>query len=206
MYELIKVRDRVRVPASKFKEDLGKSIVGILQEELEGLIDEDLGVIIMVTEAKKLGPGRVIPGDDAAYYDAEIDLIVFNPLVHEVVEGKITEMTEFGCFAGIGTLEGLVHVSQIMDEYMNYDAKNGYFVGKETKNKIKMEDKILSRIVSVSLKGTIAESKMGLTMRQPFLGKLEWVSKEIKDKKRDGGKPEVKKEFKKNKKEDKGNK
>ena len=66
-----------------------------------------------------------------------------------------------------------------MDEFINYDAKNNYFVGKESKKKIGLDNIVLGRIVTVSLKVSISDSKVGLTMRQPFLGKYEWIEKEI---------------------------
>jgi len=188
MFEVVKVKDTVRIPPEKFGKKMKKALVNLAQEEYEGLLDEDLGVIIAVIDAKKNGEGKVVPGDGAAYYEAEIEMLVFKPKMHEVVEGKVTEITEFGAFVNIGPLEGLIHVSQIMDEYLNYDSKNGQFVGKESKKKLKLEDRLLARIVSISLKGSLSESKLGLTMRQPFLGKSEWIDAEIKAKKKGKGK------------------
>ena len=90
------------------------------------------------------------------------------------MRGTITEVTEFGAFVRIGPIEGLIHVSQLMDDYINYDSKLPGFVGKKTDKKIVVDDNILARIVTISLKGDVSSSKIGLTMRQPFLGKPEW--------------------------------
>jgi len=190
MYEILRIVDKVRVPPEKFKEKLEESILDITREEYEGLIDEDLGIIVLVNNAKKLGAGKIIPGDGAAYYEAELEMIVYKPKIGEVIEGKVSEITEFGAFVELGPMEGLVHVSQIMDEFMNYDAKNNYFIGKKTKRKLSLEDILLARVVVVSLKGSITDSKIGLTMRQPFLGEYDWIEKEIKEGKKE--KKEVK--------------
>ncbi len=181
MFEIVKVRDTVRVPPEKFGKKMEKSLVNLTQEEYEGLIDEDLGIIVSVINAKKSGSGKVVPGDGAAYYETELEFLVFKPRVHELVEAKVSEITEFGAFLGVGPMEGLVHVSQIMDEYLNYDEKNLCFSGKDSKRKLKVDDKALARIVTLSIKGTLSDSKLGLTMRQPFLGKENWVEQEIKD-------------------------
>ena len=52
-------------------------------------------------------------------------------------------------------------------------------VGKETKRELRLEDHVRSRIVTISLNEVSPrESKIGLTMRQPGLGKLEWIAED----------------------------
>ncbi|MEM0359835.1 MAG: DNA-directed RNA polymerase [Candidatus Diapherotrites archaeon] len=187
MFEVVKIKDTVRVPPEKFGKDMPESLVKLTQEEYEGLLDEDLGIVVAVISAVKSGEGKVVLGDGAAYYKTDIELLVFKPEMHELVEGKVSEITEFGAFVGVGPMEGLIHVSQIMDEYLNYDSKAACFTGKESKKKLKVDDRVLARIVSISLKGTLQDSKLGLTMRQPFLGKDAWIEQEIKDTRK--GKP-----------------
>ncbi len=169
------IRDTVRVPPAEFGGDLKKTILGIAQQEYEGLLDEDMGVVICVAGVSSVGEGKVISGDGAAYHDATIDLLLYKPVLHEVVEGVVSEITEFGAFVKIGPIDGLVHVSQIIDDYINYDQKAPCFTSKDGTKKLKLNDIVTARIVSVSLKGSIANSKIGLTMRQEGLGKGEWA-------------------------------
>lgn len=182
MYRLIKVKDKIRIPPNRFGKGLNKSILEIAQEDYEGIIDEDVGLVLMVTNAKKNGDGHIILGDGAAYYEADLEMLTYKPSIHEIVEGHVSETTEFGAFVSIGAIDGLVHVSQIMDEFLDYDPKHGVFIGKSSKKKLTTSDSVIARIVTVSFKNTIADSKMGLTMRQPFLGKWDWVEKEIENK------------------------
>ena len=175
MYQICTVNDTVRIPPNKFSEEINKALLKIVQEQYEGIVDEDLGVVVAVINASKTGEGKVIPGDGAAYYDADLDLLMYKPLIQEVVEGSISEITEFGAFIKTGPLEGLIHVSQIMDDYINHDAKLPGFIGKESNKKLIKNDTVLARIVTVSLRGTIPESKIGLTMRQFGLGREEWL-------------------------------
>jgi DNA-directed RNA polymerase subunit E' len=182
MYVICTVNDTIRVPPNKFSEDTNKTILKTAQEQYEGLVDEELGVVVAVINASKAGDGKVVPGDGAAYFDADLDLLMYKPVIQEVVEGSISEITEFGAFIKTGPLEGLIHVSQIMDDYINHDAKLPGFIGKESGKKLIKNDTVLARIVTVSLKATIPESKIGLTMRQFGLGKDEWLKADEKRK------------------------
>ncbi len=200
MYSLVKVNEKVRVPPKEFGGKLKETILKIVQEEYEGVVDEDLGLVIAVTGVGEVGEGKVVLGDGAAYYQTELELLMYKPLMHEVVEGIVTEITEFGAFVRISPIEGLVHVSQIMDDYINYDAKMPGFIGKKTGKKLTVDDEVVARIVTISLKGNIQNSKIGLTMRQPFLGKESWIKKDEKQLKEGAKKKEAPKE-KKSKKE-----
>lgn len=184
MYDLYKIKDTVRVPPKELGGKLDEIILKMTQEEYEGIVDEDMGVVIAVTEVGNIGEGRVIPGDGAAYYDAEISMLVYKPVIHELAEGIITETTEFGAFVRVGPVEGLIHVSQIMDDYINYDPKLPGFIGKKTKKKLTVNDVVLARVVTISFKDNISNSKLGLTMRQPFLGKEDWLKMDEKEKAR----------------------
>ena len=75
----------------------------------------------------------------------------------------------------IGPIDALLHVSQLMDDYMSYDEKQGVLLGKETKRKLTSGDQIRVRITAVSLGRGGSSGKIGVTARQPFLGKLEWL-------------------------------
>jgi DNA-directed RNA polymerase subunit E' len=174
MYYKTKIMDKVRVPPKKLEAKVKESLLGICQEDYEGRIKDEYGVIIAVTGIGKVGDGHVIPGDGSAYYEAEIEMLTYKPQPQEIVRGTISEVTEFGAFTRIGPIEGLIHVSQIMDDFINYDAKLPGFVGKKTSKKLIIEDNVLARIVTISMRGDTPSSKIGLTMRQPFLGKADW--------------------------------
>jgi len=91
------------------------------------------------------------------------------------------EVAEFGAFVCLGPLDGLLHVSQITDEYISYDEKNARLVGKESGRSLAVGDSVRARIVAVSLnEHEPRESKIGLTMRQTALGKLEWLEEKRK--------------------------
>ncbi|MEM0352943.1 MAG: DNA-directed RNA polymerase [Archaeoglobaceae archaeon] len=187
MYARIKLRDTVRVPPSKIGEDLEKTIEYLLWEQFESRLDKEYGIIIGIESIEEIGEGRIIEGDGAIYFEVTFNAICFKPSLQEVVEGEVVEVVEFGCFVSIGPFDALLHMSQITDDYMVFDEKNKRLVGKETKKVLAEGDFVRARIVSLSLKEREPEkSRIGLTMRQPWLGALKWIEEEINKQRGEG--------------------
>jgi len=67
-----------------------------------------------------------------------------------------------------------------MDDYIVFDGKQGILLGKETQRKLMSGDKVRARITAVSMGKGGPTGKIGITMRQPFLGKLEWIKEDVK--------------------------
>lgn len=198
MYYTIELRDSVRVPPHMFGLDPVKSMKEILDKEYVGRIDQDMGIIVAAIDVKEIGESNILPGDGGAYYDTRFTMLTFRPKLQEIVEGEFKEIAEFGAFVSIGPIDGLVHVSQIMEDFVNHNEKEQKFDGKETKQSLKLNDKVRARIVTISKKSTLLDTKIGLTMRQPGLGAMEWLEQEAK-----GGKKKEGAEEKKEKKEKK---
>src|SRR5512136_2574497 len=197
MYTLVKINDTVRVPPERFGEDLNEAIRDIVQKTFEGTIRRNHGLIVAVDNIVPLGDGIVIHGDGGMYQKVEFEALTFNPLLQEVVDAIVCEIVEFGAFCHIGPLDALIHMSQIMNDYVEVDAENELITGKEKKLTLKTGDIVRARVVAVSLNElSPRESKIGLTMRQPALGSHEWIYatvEEIKNKKQEKNKKKDKK-------------
>lgn len=176
MYYVLSCKDRVRLPAQYFSMKLDDALVQILREKYERRVDKDAGVTLAVWNAKAEGDGVVIPGDNAAYYDVGFDVLAYQPQVNEVIESSVSELVEFGIFTSMGPLEGLVHLSQMANDFLTYNKKIMAFTGRESKKSIRKGDHIFAKISTVSMKGSIPETKIGLTMRPSGLGKEEWIT------------------------------
>lgn len=179
MYRMVTIKTKVRVPPSRFGMDLKKAIKESIGERYEGVLDRRFGVGLAVVNISDIGEGKIIGGDASVHYPVTFDLLAFRPELHEVTKGDVIDNTEFGAFVRIGPMDGLVHVSQLLDDYVNYDEKNSIFTGKESKKTLKEGDPVLARIISLNL-GEGNESKLGLTMRQPGLGALHWIQDDKK--------------------------
>ena len=179
MYYMTTIEGTVRIPPYRFDDPLEDVAIETLNEEYVGQLDKDLGLMVGAFNIVEIGEGVLIMGDGAAYHNVVFNAIFFKPEQQEIVEGEVNDITEFGAFVKIGPMEGLVHVSQVTDDYINYDPKNSALIGNESKKILTEGDKIRARIVTLSLKGkSTKESKIGLTMRQPNLGKFEWIEAE----------------------------
>ncbi len=179
MYRLLKVKDVVRIPPKMFTMDPKEAAKIVLRETYEGIYDREEGVILSIVDVEDIGQGVIVPGDGATYHEVTFTVLVWTPEHHEVVEGEVVDVAPYGAFVRIGPMDGLVHISQLMDDYVVFDEKNRQFIGKETKRILKLGDVVRARIIAVSVKSrVIRENKIGLTMRQPGLGKLEWIEKE----------------------------
>lgn len=176
-FEVI-VTDHVRVEPSKFGMDTDEAVRAQLEESFSGFQDKDIGTVVAVLDVSEVKEGVIIPGDGAAYYESTFKLIVFKPELQELVYGTIEEITNFGAFISMGPIRGMIHISQTMDDFVSF-SDSGVLTGKEGNKNLVQGDKCIARIVAISYKGE--EPKIGLTMRQPGLGKLEWVKAE-KDK------------------------
>jgi len=201
MYYKIRLEDTVRIPPNKFSEDLDSVITDIVQKTFEGTMRRQHGVVVVTDNVEPLGPGIVIHGDGAMYQKVAFDALTFRPELQEVLDGVVCEIVEFGAFCHIGPLDALVHMSQIMNDYVEVDAENELITGKEKKLTLKKGDVVRARVVAVSLNEiSPRESKIGLTMRQPALGSHEWIYAPDAGEKKKEERKEKKKEDKKGKK------
>jgi DNA-directed RNA polymerase subunit E' len=185
MFYLMKVEDHVRVEPKHFGLPTDEAIREQLNESYVDKVSKELGYVLSVLDVEEVDDGIIIPGDGAAFYRSVFKILVWKPELHELVYGTISEITSFGAFMQIGPAQGMIHISQTMEDYVSLN-KTGSLSGKATKRSLNKGDDCVARIVAISYKAD--EPKIGLTMRQPGLGKLEWINEERKKKDSDAKK------------------
>ena len=193
MFYLVEVEDYVRVEPKLFGLPTAEAVEQQLHSTYEDYYDKELGSAVAIVEVLDIGEGVIIPGDGAAYYNSKFKLLVWKPELQELVYGEISEITNFGAFIEMGVMRGMIHISQTMDDFVSFSKTNS-LLGKNSKRGLKSGDSCLARIVAISHKGD--EPKIGLTMRQPGLGKIDWI-KEDKVKKQKEAEKAAKAEEKK---------
>lgn len=73
--------------------------------------------------------------------------------IGEEYEGIISSVTHFGFFVELdNTVDGLVHISTLLDDYYQYDEKRLMLVGEMTGKTYKLSDKVKVRVVSCNKK------------------------------------------------------
>jgi DNA-directed RNA polymerase subunit E' len=160
-------------------QDLAQVMDLLVQESFEGKLSKTYGMTVLTMDVQPEGDGTVIHGDGAIYQRVAFKALTFKPEVQELINGIICEVVDFGAFAHIGPLDALIHMSQVMNDFVSVDVANERLTGKETAKAVGIGDGVRARIVTASLNElSPRESKIGLTMRQPALGKLEWLEEE----------------------------
>ena len=188
MYLLDQRRDVVRIPPERLGIKLETVLPELAQQQFEGKLVDGQNLTVMIRDVTAIGEGHIIHGDGGVYQEVEYRALLFRPEIQEVVEGSVVEIRKFGAFVRFGPLDGLLHVSQIMDDRVNIDEHNQRLVGVETKRDLKVGYKVRGRIVSLSLSEiSPRDSRIGLTMRQPGLGRLEWIVEAHKKAEEKGG-------------------
>lgn len=177
MFYIVEVEDYVRVEPRLFGLKTSDAVAKQLQEIYENYHDKEIGEVIGVITILEVGDGVIIPGDGAAYYKSSFKLLAWKPELQELTYAIVDEVTDFGAFMNLGVMKGMIHISQTMDDYVSFSSSNA-LIGKDSKKVLKKKDACLARVVALSYKAD--QPKVGLTMRQPGLGKLEWIEEEKK--------------------------
>lgn len=182
MFRVLTIEDYVRIPPTRFGEPIERVALEELKNSYEGRIERDVGIYVAIFDVEVSRRGVIIFGDGATYNRVRFKALVFTPLNNEIIEGEVIRTEDFGAFVRIGPVDGLIHRTQMMeDNVVLYDKQSGSFVGEKSKRKLGRGDVIRARIVGVSYVTTSNKDmvRISLTLRQPFLGKLEWIEEEV---------------------------
>lgn len=204
MFYKVKVKDHVRVPPNMFNLTKAEAVLANIKTGYENFVSKELGFVVNVIGVGEIKEGVIVPGDGAGYYESEFELLTFRPELNELVFGKVRDITDFGAFLDLGGAEGMVHISQSMDDFVSF-SKEKVLQGRKTGQFLKVGDKCKARIIAISYRD-LSNPKIGLSMRQEGLGKFEWLEhkeegKAEESKPEEGKKKEGKKERKKEGKE-----
>ncbi len=195
MYLIVEREDVIRIPPHMLTEDIDDALQNLAREKIEGKVysfsrqevrdpAEMKYLIVLLLSLERVGDGIIVPGDGAVYQKVRFKALAFHPELQEVVLGSVVDVLKFGAFLRIGPLDGLLHISQIIDDVIDVDVENKRLVGRESKKFVKAKDKLIAKIVALSINdANPRHSRIGLTMRQPGLGKIEWIEELAKEEK-----------------------
>ncbi len=189
MYNVYTIKDTFALPPTEFDRDIESVAKEVLQRKYEGKIDKDMGLIVAIFNVSSISDGLILPGDPTTHHEAQFEVLAFMPKVEEIVCGEVTELVDFGAFVRIGPMDGLVHVSQIANEFLSFDRKTQSFVSKQKKISLKKGDIVYAKISTVSMKNSVKDSKIALTMKPDGLGKPGWVKSPSRPMQNRHGKP-----------------
>ena len=179
MFYILDVEDHVRVEPRHFGLPTREAIEKQLNEDFINKVSKEFGYVIAVLSVGEIDDGVIISGDGAVYYNSDFKVLTWKPELHELVYCTVDEVTNFGAFMKIGPAKAMIHISQTMEDYVSL-SKTGTLSGKASKKNLAKGDDCVARVVAISFKTGVP--KIGLTMRQPGLGKLQWIDEDKKKK------------------------
>ncbi len=180
MFYVYTIKDTISIPPSHLGENPNAAAGNILRKKYERLLEKGMGIILAVFDVRDISDGFIMPGDPSTHHDVTFDMLAFDLEVGEVLIGEVTELADFGCFVRLGPIDGLVHLSQITNDFITHDRKAGVFVLKNSGRMLKKGDIVYVKVSTVSFKNNIKDSKIALTMRPDGLGKYEWSKEPVK--------------------------
>jgi DNA-directed RNA polymerase, subunit E' len=177
LFRIFRLKDVVRVDPAKIDRPLEEVVFEELRKKYEGLKDKTLGIVVAVIDVNVDPMGYIPIGDGAPYHSAEFTVLSYAPMVNEVVEGTVETVGRSGITVNIGPIEGFVHIQQIADDEVIYEIARNVIMCKNTKRFIAQGEMVRARITSISLGTSGRPPRVNMTMRQPYLGKLDWISR-----------------------------
>ena len=190
MFSISTLEDIVRIPPNLFGTSLNNAAINILKSKYESMVKSDLGYIIMILDANVEPMGKIIAGDGATFHRVTFDALTFYPKLQEIIYGELVDVTDFGAFVRIGPTDALLHLSQVMDDYLKSNIASGTILANQSGRTLKIGSSIRARITAVSLGKASTMGKIGITCRQPFLGTDEWIEEDLKKANNADGKEE----------------
>ena len=190
MFSISTLEDIVRIPPNLFGTALNDAAINILKSKYESMVKADLGYIIMILDANVEPMGKIIAGDGATFHRVTFDALTFYPKLQEIIYGELVDVTDFGAFVRIGPTDALLHLSQVMDDYLKSNIASGTILANQSGRTLKIGSSIRARITAVSLGKASTMGKIGVTCRQPFLGTDEWIEEDLKKANNADGKEE----------------
>ena len=177
LYEIVEAEEWIGLLVST-EEDIDLAALQYLRDKLEGKLDSEIGgIIISIIDAKIVSEGVILPlpGDVQVYYIVRYKMLVFKPVQLEVVRGIVREAREIGIFVDLGPIDGFVYRNQIMDEPVEFLPERRGFKGVNTGRIVEINDIVRARITQIGKDRKGYGLRIGMTMRQPYLGKEEWI-------------------------------
>lgn len=182
MYMITEVERTVPIPPKKLNSNIVDVIEEITEKMFEGTLGEDKSISVLIRDVQPVGDGRIVHGAECVYQTVRFSQLVFKPRENEIIQGVVVGVHKYGAFVRFGPVDGLLHISQIMEARVNVDEANQRLVEEGDGGRfITVGDVVRARIISVDLnEKNPQDSKIGLTMRQPGLGKLAWLEEDAK--------------------------
>ncbi len=190
MFEIATIEDIVRVEPEFIGGKKEEAVQKSLAQKYENKILENKGVVLKINSVDEVAGGTIKVEDAGIYYTVKYSALMSIPRLHEIIEGEVVDITDFGVFVRFGPVDGLCHISQILNDYIGFDKKTEVLATKDASKTLKVGDIVRARIIGISLEKKEV-NKINLTMRQPGLGNIAWIEQDKQKKAEEDSKTKV---------------
>jgi DNA-directed RNA polymerase subunit E' len=128
MYQITEIDEVIAIPPEALGMGIEETVERLVREKYECHMHRDKGFVLFMDDISMVGEGIVAHGNSSIYQKVKFKALVFKPYLHEVIDGIVCKIVEFGAFCHTGPVDSLVHVSQVMDDYVDVDQLNGRLV------------------------------------------------------------------------------
>ncbi len=181
MYKLVELEDIVRIPPRYFSKPLKEAALEVLRNNYEGKVVEGLGRVVSVLDVEISEYGYLTFNDGSLYHPAKFKALTFAAIPQEVMEGEVILVENIGIWVRLGAEEGFIHRSQVFpSREVRYDRDQGLVFDMKSKTTIRKGDIVRARVTSVSYDVHKGSLRIRMTMRQPYLGKIEQIEEQRK--------------------------
>eukprot|EP00013_Stygamoeba_regulata_P026267 CAMPEP_0177661032 /NCGR_PEP_ID=MMETSP0447-20121125/18410_1 /TAXON_ID=0 /ORGANISM="Stygamoeba regulata, Strain BSH-02190019" /LENGTH=197 /DNA_ID=CAMNT_0019166243 /DNA_START=47 /DNA_END=638 /DNA_ORIENTATION=+ len=115
MFLLHSIVEQVKVHANQF-DKLVECVTNEVNLKYSNRILPGVGLCVRLFDVLELGPGELFPDDGSAYYVARVRLIVFCPLVGEIIEGTIERADLKGLRVTVGFFSDILVPGEMMKD------------------------------------------------------------------------------------------
>ena len=190
MFYRYRISDVISIKPRMFKEGLERAAYKQLMEKYVGIYDKELGYILMISDPEVDPLGKIIAEDGSSNHRVEFYAYTYKPVKGEIIEGEVVGIENFGIFVRVGPVDALVHKSVLMDDIVDINKIEGVVIGRNSGEVIRKGDMVRARVLDYSPPKGLSLMKIALYMKSPYLGKLEYIEKNIKKKGGEGGEEE----------------
>ncbi|KDN41137.1 hypothetical protein K437DRAFT_279105 [Tilletiaria anomala UBC 951] len=121
MFVLANLVDTIRIEAKEFRKEAATAIHEAINVKFANKVLQDVGLCVCLHDLLSCSAGKVRWGDGCLYYQVTFRLVVFRPMIGEVLLGKIKSSNEDGIRVSMGFYDDIYIPATLIPSPRGYD-------------------------------------------------------------------------------------
>jgi len=183
MFILVELQDNLQVLPKKFKEDKFKLFKRTLNRRYANKVVHNIGLVICVQDIIHCSAGNIDSEVGGANFKVRFNLVVFRPVIDEVIEVRVKSQSEDGIVVGTDFFSDIFITKKSMKTpsvfslekqqwYWLYDEENKMYIEKDNTVRVQIiEEKFTD---ANKLDENSAPYQLTATIKPDGLGPVHW--------------------------------